>query len=209
MASQSYYPSPTPTSQNRQKKNTLIIILASAGAIVVVITIILISINAAYQNSAKLAEGIVTNPDAVQYYELSAEQSAVVAQYGHPDSFTITFYTEEFDPYYTGEVRDEAWRYYDEGVEYDFYNGSLMYTLPITDPPADWIALPYQPEQFTAYAGLDTILASAAISDLFELPLEKELIQKGKLYYAPGLTFGTVRDRLIYVETIMMAEGGG
>jgi len=179
MASQSYYPSPAPIRHSRQKNKTWILIIAITMAVLAILLIVLLSINAAYQNSAKLAEGLVVNPAAAAYYDLSADQTVIVSQFGHPDSFTITFYTEEFDPYYSGEVRDEAWRYYSQGVEYDFYNGALMYTLPIEDPPSTWVSLPYQPEQFTAYAKLDTILASAAISDVFELPFDKEVVQKG------------------------------
>jgi hypothetical protein len=140
-------------------------------------------------------------------YQLSADQASIVAEHGYPDSFTILFYTEEFDPYYDGQVRDEVWRYYKGATEYDFYNGELMYTVPIADPPESWVELPYQPDQFTALAGLPTVLAAASITDYYELPVEKELVKDAKLYYAPGLTFGTIKGRLVYVETVMVKEG--
>ncbi|PKN97125.1 MAG: hypothetical protein CVU42_17270 [Chloroflexi bacterium HGW-Chloroflexi-4] len=208
MDSQSYILSQTSRHSKRKISIVLFFILLAAAVVLSFLIFLLISINSAYQNSAKLAEGIVTNPAAADYYDLSTDQAKLINQYGYPDSFTITFYIDEFDPYFSGEVRDETWRYYDELLEYDFYNGVLMYTVPIDDPPAQWIPLPYMPEQFTAYASLDTILASAEINDIFELPLEDELVKNGKLFYAPGLTFGTVRDRLVYVETVLMVEGG-
>ncbi len=202
-------PVPTKNPNPTAKKTTLIILISAIGAAGIILTILVISLNNAYQNSAKLAEGIEVNQEAARTYQYSSDQLVIIDQYGVPDSFTITFYVEEFDPYYDGEVRDETWRYYDEALVFDFYNGSLMYTNPIPDPPVDWIALPYRPEQFTAYADLVTILASASITDLFELPVERELVKNGKLYYAPGLSFGTVDGRLIFVETVMMQEEGG
>lgn len=206
------YRVPVPHRNSRsatKKKTSLIILISAIGAVFIIFVILIISLNNAYQNSAKLAEGIEINPEAAKTYPLSDDQTAIVNQYGSPDSFTITFYIEEFDPYYDGEVRDETWRYYAEGLVFDFYNGSLMYTNPIADPSVDWVQLPYKPEQFTAYANLETILASAAITDIFELPLEKELVKNGKLYYAPGLSFGMVDGQLIFVETVMMQEEGG
>lgn len=197
----------------RQKRKITWILLAVALGIGLaglgVILLLYSSLNNAFQESVKLAEGVQVNPSAARSYQLSEDQAKIIDQYGHPDSFTITFYTEEFDPVYSGEVRDETWRYYSSGMEFDFYNGQLMYTNPIPDPPVGWVALPYQPEQFTAYADLETVIASASITDILEFPLEKELIKNGKLYYAPGLSFGTVDGRMIYVETIMMQEEGG
>jgi hypothetical protein len=201
--------SPPPTNRKKHHgKRSLAVLLVIASLIILGVFYALIKIVAAYENSAKLVEEIKPDPSAVELYSLSTDQATIVAQYGHPDSFTITFYREEFDPYYSGEVRDEIWRYYSNSTEYVFYNGKLMYVSQISDPPTNWIALPYQPEQFTAYASLKTILASASISSFFELPLEKELVDQGDLFFAPGLTFGTVNDRLVYVETVMMDEEG-
>ncbi len=160
-----------------------------------------------YLGSPKLVEGAYTDPSAATTYTLTPDQNSAVTKYGYPDSFTITFYKEEFSPDFTGEVRDEIWRYYNDGIALTFYEGILVNQETIPDPPTSWVPLPYQPDQFTAYASLKSILASAAIKDYFELPLEEELIDNGSLYYAPGLTFGTVNDRLVYVETISMKEG--
>lgn len=209
MYSQVLVPAPVQQTPKRHRKSIVFILIAVLAVVLVAAFLLIASLNNAYQNSIKLAEGVVTNPDAAQSYLLSTDQSDIISQYGYPDSFTITFYTEEFDPNYNGEVRDESWRYYTSGIEFDFYNGLLMYTNPIADPPTRWVALPYRPDQFTAYADLETVLSSAAITDLIEYPLDKELIKNGKLYYAPGLSFGTSDGRLIYVETIMMAEEEG
>jgi hypothetical protein len=161
-----------------------------------------------YLNSPKLIEGAHINSAAAANYTLTADQAEAVSKYGYPDSFTITFYKEEFAPDFTGEVREEIWRYYKAGIARSYYEGILVNEEPIPDPPASWVPLPYHPDQFTTYAPLESVLASASIKDYFELPLEKELIENGTLYYAPGLAFGIVDDRLVYVETIMMQEEG-
>ena len=153
-------------------------------------------------------EGAHIDLAAAASYTLTNDQADAVKKYGYPDSFTITFYKEEFAPDFTGEVREEIWRYYTAGTALSFYEGILVNEESISDPPTSWVPLPYHPDQFTAYAPLESVLASASIKDYFELPLEKELIEKGILYYAPGLTFGTVNDRLVYVETIIMKEEG-
>jgi hypothetical protein len=161
-----------------------------------------------YQNSPKLVEKRQLHPSTAQQYTLSADQEAVVSQLGYPDSFTITFYQEEFNPVYSGDVRDEIWRYYGTAIAYTFYNGKLERQESIPDAPTNFLKPQYNPDQFVAYASLKTVLSSNTIPDYFELPLEKELVNHGKLYYAPGLTFGLVKDRLIYVETISMEIEG-
>lgn len=193
--------------RNFNGKTVLIIALIFGLILCAAIGLILYLGYQEYLGSPKLVEGAHTNPSAAITYSLTPDQEAVVAKYGHPDSFTITFYQEEFSPDFTGEVRDEIWRYYHDGVALTFYEGILVNQETIPDPPTSWIPLPYQPNQFTAYASLKSVLSSAAIKDYFELPLEAELIENGNLYFAPGLTFGTVNDRLVYVETISMKEG--
>ncbi len=200
------------TASSAPKRNsagkTFILIALIIGLILcVVLGLILYLGYQEYLVSPKLVEGAYADPSAATTYTLTPDQTAAVAKYGYPDSFTITFYQEEFSPDFTGEVRDEIWRYYNDEVALTFYEGILVNQETIPDPPTSWVPLPYQPNQFTAYASLKSILATAAIKDYFELPLEEELIENGSLYYAPGLTFGTVNDRLVYVETISMKEG--
>jgi hypothetical protein len=200
---------PSVPHQSKHKIKIIIIALLSLAVIGCIGFILLVNYSyTEYQNSPKLVEGVHTQSSAAVSYQLSADQAKVVSQSGYPDSFSITFYKEEFAPDYTGEVRDELWRYYKEGTAYTFYNGALTYQEPIVNGPTSWVPLPYHPDQFVAYTNLRSIVASASIKDYFELPLEKELIENGKLYYAPGLTFGTVNDRLIYVETISMQAQG-
>jgi hypothetical protein len=199
----------SPGPKRHSSRNALILILFIFGVILCVgIVVILGGSYNEYRQSPKLVQGTHLNPSALKKYTLAPDQADVVAKYGYPDSFTITFYKEEFAPDFTGEVRDEIWRYYKDGLALSFYEGILVDQETISDPPASWVVLPYHPDQFFAYANLESVLATASINDYFELPLEKELVENGNLYYAPGLTFGTVNDRLVYVETIMMQEEG-
>jgi hypothetical protein len=193
-------------SSNRKIVITILVTLVALAGFCLVLVLYLSYKE--YLNSPKLMEGAHSNPAAAASYALTADQAEVFSKYGYPDSFTVTFYKEEFAPDFTGEVREEIWRYYKAGTALSFYEGILVNEQPIPDPPTSWVPLPYHPDQFTAYAPLETILASTSIKDYFELPLEKELIENGSLYYAPGLTFGTVNDRLVYVETISMQQEG-
>jgi hypothetical protein len=189
-------------------KIALLVLLIAGGILCVGLVLILAASYREYRASPKLVEGVHLNKALLQSYALTPDQAEAVAKYGYPDSFTITFYKEEFSPNFKGEVRDEIWRYYKDGIALSFYEGILVNQETIPDAPTSWVALPYHPDQFSAYENLDSVLASASIKDYFELPLEKELVENGNLYYAPGLTFGTVSDRLVYVETIMMQEVG-
>jgi hypothetical protein len=201
-------PASEPKKRSSTRKIVITILVALVALVGVCLVLVLYLSYKEYLNSPKLLEGAHINPDTAASYTLTADQAEAVSKYGYPDSFTITFYKEEFAPDFTGEVREEIWRYFSAGTALSFYEGILVNEAPMPDPPISWVPLPYHPDQFTAYAPLETILASASIKDYFELPLEKELIENGILYYAPGLTFGTVNDRLVYVETISMQQEG-
>jgi hypothetical protein len=206
--SQNFAPMPSYPTPKQKKKPYLFLLLILPILCILGTSFVILFSYRVYQNSPKLVEGRSLHPAAAQQYTLSADQEAVFSQLGSPDSFTITFYQAEFDPEYSGDVRDEIWRYYGAGIAYTFYNGKLEYQDSIPDAPTNFLPAQYNPDQFVGYASLKTVLASTTIRDYFELPLEKELVNHGTLYYAPGLTFGLVKDRLIYVETISMETEG-
>jgi len=201
---QTYLPPP----RTKKKARWLIWVLAS---IIFIIVLANVSSNRrqALAAAPKLVEGAHPNPAEATLYTFSSEQQEVIDAFGYPDSFSILFYYEEFDPNYSGMVRDELWRYFSAGQAIVFYNGELIASEDIIDPPTAWLPTLYHPGMFTANAGLEGVLASAGVSDFFELPLEEALLDKGTLYYAPGLSFGLVDDCLVYVETILVAEEGG
>jgi len=201
-------PASEPIKRRSTRKIVISVLIALVGLVGFCLVLVLYLSYKDYLNSPKMMEGAHINPTAAVSYALTADQAEAVSKYGYPDSFTVTFYKEEFAPDFTGEVREEIWRYYTAGTSLSFYEGILVNEATMPDPPTSWVPLPYHPDQFTAYAALESVLASASIKDYFELPLEKELIENGILYYAPGLTFGTVNDRLVYVETISMQQEG-
>lgn len=162
-----------------------------------------------FKGSARIVEDARIHPATTAVFSLSADQQRVVDKYGYPDSFSITFYREEFAPDFNGYVRDESWRYFDELESFSFYNGQLNHEGSIDPPASGWLPAMYTPDQFEAYAKLQQVLDAAGIRDYFELPLEEELVENGRLFFARGLTFGLADDRLIYVETISMTESEG
>lgn len=162
-----------------------------------------------FKGSARIVEGARIHPATTAVFFLSVDQQRVVDKYGYPDSFSITFYREEYAPDFNGYVRDESWRYFDELKSFSFYNGQLNHEGSIDPPASGWLPAMYTPDQFEAYAKLQQVLDAAGIRDYFELPLEEELVENGRLFFAPGLTFGLADDRLIYVETISMTESEG
>ncbi len=62
--------------------------------------------------------------------------------------------------------------------------------------------LPYYPEQFGAFMSLEDIIATAGIDTYVEIPLEKEFLKDGVVYYAQSLTFGLKDNELVYIEAL-------
>jgi hypothetical protein len=199
-----------PVSTKKTKKNWLLI------SILLIIVLCCISCFGSgiysyreFDKSAKIVENVNISPVSVQPYALSDAQQEAVDRLGYPDSFTITFYYEEFAPENKTWVREETWRYYHELTAYDFYNGTLQAQTELDSIESDWLPAQYTPDQFAAFANLQEVLNGAQIHDYFEIPLEDTLVKNGRLYFAPGLTFGLADGELTYVETITMIEQGG
>ena len=199
---------PQPYIQLKKRKNNLVSLLISLAVVGALVGLGFISINE-YRSTPKSYEGTQLNLSDEMSYSFSTDQQRILDEHGLPDSFSILFYEEELDPQYEGDVRDEIWRYYGDEVYFVFYNGALIDQDGIPNAPDSWLPVQYNPDQFTAYASLESVLASGTIRDFFELPLEKNLIKDGVLYYAPGIMFGTVDNRLVYIETLSMEVVGG
>lgn len=162
-----------------------------------------------FKDGARIVEDARVHPSTGIVYALSADQQRVVDKLGYPDSFSITFYHEEFAPDFDGSVRDETWRYFDELKSFSFYNGHLNHEGLIDPPDPGWLPPMFTPDQFEAYVVLQQVLDSTGIQDYFDMPLEDELIMNGRIYFAPGLIFGLADGMLIYVETISMMDSEG
>lgn len=145
--------------------------------------------------------------DQVEPYQLSAEQSALVGEKGYPEAFILLFYDEEAAFGSLQTVRQETWEYYSSGESYLFINGELdsMESLDI-DELGSLAPLPYTPEQFSAHMDRDEVLVAAGVDTFIEVPLEKEYLESGDLYYAESLAFGLVDEELRYLEALAMIE---
>ena len=143
----------------------------------------------------------------VEPFQLSAEQSALVDEIGYPESFILLFYEEEAVDGSLQIVRLETWNYYREGESYTFLNGDLDSSDSLNAGEIGSLAqLPYVPEQFAANMSRDDVLAFAGVEDFIEVPLEKEYLESGDLYYADALAFGLVDGKLRYLEALAVVE---
>lgn len=145
--------------------------------------------------------------DQAEPYQLSGEQSALVSENGYPEAFVLLFYEEEAADGSLHTVRQETWEYYSLSESYSFLNGELdsIENLDI-DELGTLAPLPYTPEQFSAHMGRDEVLAAAGVDDFIEVPLDKEYLEDGNLYYAESLAFGLVDGELRYLEALALIE---
>lgn len=163
---------------------------------------------AEYQALPKMVEDVQVEVAAAAPLRLSSDQQQVRAELGDPEAFMILFYEEPLDDGSIGDVRTETWSYYTRGMEYTFINGELAGDEPIDVDLGELAPLPYTPEQFHAYASLQEVIAAAGIDEFLVVPLEKELVEGGEVFYADRLTFGVRDDELRYVEALALEAGG-
>jgi len=177
--------------------------------VLIAVTVLLLGGLAEYRSSPKIVEGIEPQAGARQVYALSAAQQAVVAEMGAPQAFSLLFYEEELEDGSLGDVRYETWSYYTAGVEYTFINGDQVSREPIElGLSGEIVPIPYRPEQFTAYMSLDEVIDTAGLTTYLVVPLEKELVDGGQVYYADELTFGLKNDELLYLESLAVQVEG-
>ena len=185
--------------------------LGCAGLFIVgmiVAVVVLIGGYQEYQSMPMIVEGVVPESLAISKQALSNEQLRVRTELGSPEAFSILFYEEELEDGSLGDVRFETWSYYSDGVEYTYINGELVGEDPIEIDVGELIPIPYAPEQFMAYMNLDEVISSAKLDTYLVVPLEKELVDGGEVYYADELTFGLKGDELLYVEALALEVEG-
>jgi hypothetical protein len=51
---------------------------------------------------------------------------------------------------------------------------------------------------------LDEIIAAAGLTSYIEIPLEKDFLEGGAMYYSNSLTFGLKDDQLLYIEALAL-----
>lgn len=158
-----------------------------------------------YQEAPKFIEVKDTSAGGSDPYALSIEQEDVLLSYGYPDAFTILFYEEETPGQGIQTVRLESWDYYLQELAFTFINGEVVSDGPFEwDLQGDLVPAPYYPEQFDAFMTLDEVIAAGEIDNYIEVPLNKELMAEGKLYYADSLSFGMRDNQLVYIESLAL-----
>lgn len=160
-----------------------------------------------YQESPMFVEVQDKGIQLTDPYTLSSAQEEQLFSYGYPEAFTILFYEEETVSGDVAPVRLETWDYYSQALSLTFINGDLIAEDPFEiDDPGSLDPLPYYPEQFSAFMSLDEVIAAAGIDNYVEIPLEKEFIEDGVVYYAYSLTFGLKDNELLYVEALALSD---
>ena len=160
-----------------------------------------------YQESPKAVEVQGKRIQFEDPYELSSAQEEQLYSSGYPEAFTILFYEEETVSGTFVPVRFEVWVYYSQGLSLTFSNGELIAEDPVVIDNLGFLEpLPYFPEQFSAFMDLEDMIAAAGIESYIEVPLEKEFIVDGVVYYSYALTFGLKDNELIYVEALALGE---
>ena len=134
-------------------------------------------------------------------YALSENQTSIVARLGYPDSFAIFFFDEELEEGFE-TFRVESWSYHEAGREYVFVNGETISENITETEEFDFLPTPYKPEQFVEHMGFEELAAATQQEEFLVVPIEKELVEGGEVYYAEELSFGMKNGELLYVEVL-------
>ena len=160
-----------------------------------------------YKESPKIIE--VQDPQSPEgdLYTLSPEQKSGLDSYGAPEAFTILFYEEETPDREIQTVRLETWDYYSLGIGLTFINGELVSEDPLEiGDLGSHSPQSYDPTMFRAFMSLSEVVAAAGIDSYVEIPLDRDFVKKGTLYYADSLSFGVRDDQLVYIEALALIE---
>jgi hypothetical protein len=157
-----------------------------------------------YLRSPKLFGELEPDDSRAANYSLSPNQSAILAELGYPDAFQILFFAGEANGT-SLKFRLETWTYFVEGRELTYLDGDLVSEDMTEGDVGEPIETPYRPEQFRAMMEIGELIASTGIEEYIVVPVEKELVDGGEVYYAEELTFGMKDGRLLYVETLPLS----
>jgi hypothetical protein len=140
----------------------------------------------------------------VEFVFLSAAQDEIRSLHGNPDAFDILFYQEEQEDGTIVDIRSESWRYYSIGLEYSFINGEKVGEDVIELPQgvSSFSPCGYVPEQFTANMTPDALAEIARVEEFLLVPLDDALLENGRLYYAPQLSWGFKGNQLAFVHAL-------
>lgn len=185
----------------------ILVVLISLSVVLCLSGILLIIGFQQVDRSPKIIELGERQDKNIKPAALSAQQNALVKEIGWPQSFAVLFYTVDGETGENIDVRDEIWTYYDLQKTYQFINGNLTGESPLPGESPFSEPIPYKPDQFSPYMGLDQVLSAAGLDRYLELPLEDEIVPGSRLYYAHMLTFALQDGKLRYVETLAIEKG--
>ena len=131
--------------------------------------------------------------------EMSADQSATLAELGQPDAFTIFFFTDTVSEQ---PARVETWSYYGVQREVAFIDGAITAEERPADASAPVIAAGYSPAAFTAFMTEAEVAAAAGIDEYVRIEVEDDVVSEGAVYVGRNLLFGLKDGQLIYVEAV-------
>ncbi len=201
----------TDSSEKSGKKGLGVCLFAGCGGLLALLLaaggIFLFAGWQGYQEAPKIIEGFQPGVHLQDPYTLSPAQTDLLISQGYPEAFTLLFYEEVAEDGSLQDIRLESWDYYSQGVGYTFINGELTGEDELDTTEIGQLApMPYFPEQFGAYMSLDEVLAAAGLETYIEIPLEKEFLEDGDLFYGESLTFGLVAGELRYLEALALIE---
>lgn len=177
------------------------------GVVILTVLLLVYLVGASMQTAARIRT-LDPGEQAPVQYALTPDQAEVIQTYGAPEAFTILFYTEENADGALVSFRHESWTYFSSGIELTFVNGRVLEETQLSFSGEDILPFPYRPEQFRAFMSLNEISAVLDGQEVLEIPVEPEIAQQGRVYYAGQLSFAMANGELVYVETIPVQDAG-
>ena len=129
----------------------------------------------------------------------------VLAKLGPPDAFSL-----RFDALEGQSVRWETWSYFDFGTRFDFVDGELLWTVALEPVPDGVIyAHFYAPEDFRSGMTIAQVKALLDDQTLDEIDLSEVDLEGGIALAGDQILLGFQDDRLVFVETVILAAWTG
>ena len=192
---------------NSGKKRGWTILAVGCGIITTIIILLLVIYLIigweSFQNAPKVISEAESDITVIDEYDLHQDQMDAYLDYGFPEAFRILFYDEILPDGSIVPVRLESWSYYSQGIELVFLNGEQSGEESLNNHQLDVLIIPpYYPEQFSAYMSLAEVITAAGLDQYVVIPLEKEYLEGGEVYYGPQLSFGMKDGELRMVEVM-------
>ena len=196
---------------NSGKKRGWTIFAIGCGIITIIIVLLLVIYLfigwQSYQNAPKFISEAKSDITVIKEYDLHQDQMDAYLDHGFPEAFRILFYDEILPDGSIVPVRLESWSYYSQGIELVFLNGEQSGEESLNNHQLDVLIIPpYYPEQFSAYMSLAEVITAAGLDQYAVIPLDKEFLEEGEVYYGPQLSFGMKDGELRMVEVMGLTE---